>query len=165
MDWKIVYDHYQFAYSLTKNSNDAKDLLQEFALKSLQAGVKEMNPSYVQTGLRFLFLDRKRYIERMRHLNVNEDFERLEVAYENESLEKETDTVDLLDEIQKANLPISKIKKGLTVHNAKLGDFLLMHYFLGMKCRDISSATGLSINTIIGKLKYGRDRLKKSMQN
>ena len=146
MDCSLIYKHYQFAYNLTKNKMDADDLIQDFIIKTLDAGVKEINSSYIKTGLKFIFLDKKKFYERRAETDL--DIVLLESEIQIEIAEQICTDEKLIDIIHTLN------------KRTNLTDVLILHYFFGLKCREIAEKMNLNINTVIGKLRYGRDNIK-----
>jgi len=153
MDWKIVYEQYRYAYSLTKNKMDAEDLLQEVCVKMIEKDIVNYNPSFIKKVIKNLFVDRYGYDKVRKKINVDNESEEL-YFIEEETGHENPNQSDIIF------MALDKINEVSWGRDSKLADIIIMNVFLNIKCREIASIMNMKLNTVIGRLRYGREKLK-----
>ncbi|MBW3545338.1 MAG: RNA polymerase sigma factor [Bacteroidetes bacterium] len=153
---------YTAVYLIVKDSEIAEDLLQDAfvkAINTIQSGRYNEEGKFLPWILRIAhnlaidyFRKQKRYpVINMEYTNpVFNTVEFSEGTYEDEQIRLETHTLlyQLIAELPDAQR-----------------DVLLRRHFMQMSFQEIADATGVSINTALGRMRYALINLRKKMEN
>lgn len=139
---------YRVAYSYTKHQEDALDVVQNAVCKALEAYESIRNADAIKTWFYRILINeclmviRKRKKETLLDETANQEAVYYEQGYEQgDDIEKELDKLDI--EVQ---------------------EIIKLRFFEEMSLEDISSITGLNINTVKSKLYRGLKLLKENIQ-
>ena len=139
---------YRVAYSYTKHQEDALDVVQNAVCKALEAYESIRNADAIKTWFYRILINeclmviRKRKKETLLDETANQEAVYYEQDYEQgDDIEKELDKLDI--EVQ---------------------EIIKLRFFEEMSLEDISSITGLNINTVKSKLYRGLKLLKENIQ-
>lgn len=139
---------YRVAYSYTKHQEDALDVVQNAVCKALESYESIRNADAIKTWFyriltnECLTVIRKRKKAALLDDTVEQELVYYEKGYElGDDIEKELDNLDL--EIQ---------------------EIIKLRFFEEMSLKEISSITGLNLNTVKSKLYRGLKLLKENMQ-
>lgn len=139
---------YRVAYSYTKHQEDALDVVQNAVCKALEAYESIRNADAIKTWFYRILINeclmviRKRKKETLLDETANQEAVYYEQGYEQgDDIEKELDKLDI--EVQ---------------------EIIKLRFFEEMFLEDISSITGLNINTVKSKLYRGLKLLKENIQ-
>lgn len=139
---------YRVAYSYTRHQEDALDVVQSAVCKALEAHESIKNEDAVRTWFyRILINECLAMLKKRKRLLLTDDgMEREEVYYEkgyelDDGLEKELDRLEL--DVQ---------------------GIIKLRFFEELSLKEISSITGLNLNTVKTKLYRGLKQLKENIQ-
>ena len=139
---------YRVAYSYTKHQEDALDVVQNAVCEALEAYESIRNADAIKTWFYRILINeclmviRKRKKETLLDETANQEAVYYEQGYEQgDDIEKELDKLDI--EVQ---------------------EIIKLRFFEEMSLEDISSITGLNINTVKSKLYRGLKLLKENIQ-
>jgi RNA polymerase sigma factor (sigma-70 family) len=153
---------YTAVYLIVKDSDIAEDLLQDAfvkAINTIQSGRYNEEGKFLPWILRIAhnlaidyFRKQKRYpVINMEYSNpVFNTVEFSEGTYEDEQIRQETHTLlyQLIAELPDAQR-----------------DVLIRRHFMQMSFQEIADATGVSINTALGRMRYALINLRKKMES
>jgi RNA polymerase sigma factor (sigma-70 family) len=152
---------YTTIYLIVKDSYTAEDLLQETFIKAIQT---IRSGRYNEEG-KFL-----PWIVRIAH-NIAIDFFRREKRYPTVLLEDGSNVLDQLEfseesfeSIQIRNETFARLKDMIQRLPEAQREVLLMRHYGDMSFQEIADATGVSINTALGRMRYALINLRKQMQ-
>ena len=139
---------YRVAYSYTRHQEDALDVVQSAVCKALEAHKSIKNEDAIRTWFyRILINECLTVIKKRKRLLLTDDtLEREEVYYE-KGYEQDDDIEKELDRLE---LDVQGIIK--------------LRFFEEMSLKEISSITGLNLNTVKTKLYRGLKQLKENFQ-
>lgn len=147
---------YQWAYRLTRNYDDAQDLLQSTllcALKSVGMYTEENNISgWLYTIMRNIFFNTTRHsgrcccmekedIERMMQLGENALNDNAEIAFDMSDIQRAIDTLD-----RPYKIPMSL-------------------YLSGYKCQEIAEKMGIPLGTVKSRIHASRVQLQETLKD
>lgn len=139
---------YRVAYSYTRHQEDALDVVQSAVCKALEAHESIKNEDAIRTWFyRILINECLTVIKKRKRLLLTDDtLEQGEVYYErgyeqNDDIEKELDSLEL--DVQ---------------------GIIKLRFFEELSLKEISSITGLNLNTVKTKLYRGLKQLKENIQ-
>ena len=137
---------YRVAYSYTRHQEDALDVVQSAVCKALEAHKSIKNEDAIRTWFyRILINECLTVIKKRKRLLLTDDtLEREEVYYE-KGYEQDDDIEKELDRLE---LDVQGIIK--------------LRFFEEMSLKEISSITGLNLNTVKTKLSRGLKQLKEN---
>lgn len=153
---------YTAVYLIVKDAEIAEDLLQDAfvkAINTIQSGRYNEEGKFLPWILRIAhnlaidyFRKQKRYpLVNMEYTNpVFNTVEFSEGTYEDEQIRQETHTLlhQLIEELPDAQR-----------------DVLVRRHFMQMSFQEIADATGVSINTALGRMRYALINLRKKMES
>ncbi len=155
---KHKYKLYNFIYSKVLNKDNAEDLFQETfikVIKTLKRGVYNEEGKFLSWTMRIahnLVIDFFRKNKRFPSFDKNENFDIIQlIKDENPSVERLLIDKQILDDLQKiiVKLPVDQ------------REVLDMRLYKEMSFKEISEATGVSINTALGRMRYAIINLRK----
>ena len=155
---KNKYKLYNFIYSKVLNKDNAEDLFQETfikVIKTLKRGVYNEEGKFLSWTMRIahnLVIDFFRKNKRFPSFDKNENFDIIQlIKDENPSVERLLIDKQILDDLQKiiVKLPVDQ------------REVLDMRLYKEMSFKEISEATGVSINTALGRMRYAIINLRK----
>lgn len=139
---------YRVAYSYTRHQEDALDVVQSAVCKALEAHESIKNADAIKTWFYRILINECLTVikKRKRVFLTADDLEHEEVYYEkgyeqDDDIEKELDRLDL--DVQ---------------------TIIRLRFFEELSLKEISSVTGLNLNTVKTKLYRGLKQLKENIQ-
>lgn len=145
MDLKLFFP---YAYSLTKNKQDAEDIIHDCFLRVLESGIESFNKTYINAGIKTLFLDKLRYNKlRNPELLKKEGFE---------DLLNRIESKEDLKEVMQALILMSK--------ETVSADVLILNRIMGVTYNEIASKMNIQLSTAITR-GYNADKKLKSLIN
>ena len=155
---KHKYKLYNFIYSKVLNKDNAEDLFQETfikVIKTLKRGVYNEEGKFLSWTMRIahnLVIDFFRKNKRFPNFDKNENFDILQlIKDENPSVERLLIDKQILNDLQKIIVKLPDDQK----------EVLDMRLYKEMSFKEISEATGVSINTALGRMRYAIINLRK----
>ena len=155
---KHKYKLYNFIYSKVLNKDNAEDLFQETfikVIKTLKRGVYNEEGKFLSWTMRIahnLVIDFFRKNKRFPYFDKNENFDILQlIKDENPSVERLLIDKQILNDLQKIIVKLPDDQK----------EVLDMRLYKEMSFKEISEATGVSINTALGRMRYAIINLRK----
>ena len=155
---KHKYKIYNFIYSKVLNKDNAEDLFQETfikVIKTLKRGVYNEEGKFLSWTMRIahnLVIDFFRKNKRFPYFDKNENFDILQlIKDENPSVERLLIDKQILNDLQKIIVKLPDDQK----------EVLDMRLYKEMSFKEISEATGVSINTALGRMRYAIINLRK----
>ena len=155
---KHKYKIYNFIYSKVLNKDNAEDLFQETfikVIKTLKRGVYNEEGKFLSWTMRIahnLVIDFFRKNKRFPYFDKNENFDILQlIKDENPSVERLLIDKQILNDLQKIIVKLPDDQK----------EVLGMRLYKEMSFKEISEATGVSINTALGRMRYAIINLRK----
>ncbi len=139
---------YRVAYSYTRHQEDALDVVQSAVCKALEAHKSIKNEEAIKTWFYKILINECLIVlkKRKRLLLADDALEREEVYYE-KGYEQDDDMEKELDRLE---LDVQGIIK--------------LRFFEELSLKEISSITGLNLNTVKTKLYRGLKQLKENIQ-
>ncbi len=139
---------YRVAYSYTRHQEDALDVVQSAVCKALEAHKNIKNEDAIRTWFYRILINEclTALKKRKRFLLTGDGMEREEVYYE-KGYEQDD---DLERELDRLELDVQGIIK--------------LRFFEELSLKEISSITGLNLNTVKTKLYRGLKQLKENIQ-
>ena len=155
---KHKYKLYNFIYSKVLNKDNAEDLFQETfikVIKTLKRGVYNEEGKFLSWTMRIahnLVIDFFRKKKRYPSFDKNENFDILQlIKDENPSVERLLIDKQILNDLQKIIVKLPNDQR----------EVLDMRLYKEMSFKEISEATGVSINTALGRMRYAIINLRK----
>ena len=155
---KHKYKLYNFIYSKVLNKDNAEDLFQETfikVIKTLKRGVYNEEGKFLSWTMRIahnLVIDFFRKNKRFPSFDKKENFDILQlIKDENPSVERLLIDKQILNDLQKIIVKLPEDQK----------EVLDMRLYKEMSFKEISDATGVSINTALGRMRYAIINLRK----
>ena len=155
---KHKFKLYNFIYSKVLNKDNAEDLFQETfikVIKTLKRGVYNEEGKFLPWIMRIahnLVIDFFRKNKRFPSFDKNEKYDILQlIKDENPSIEKHLINNQILNDLKKIVIKLPKDQK----------EVLNMRLYKEMSFKEISEATGVSINTALGRMRYAIINLRK----
>ena len=155
---KHKYKIYNFIYSKVLNKDNAEDLFQETfikVIKTLKRGVYNEEGKFLSWTMRIahnLVIDFFRKNKRFPYFDKNENFDILQlIKDENPSVERLLIDKQILNDLQKIIVKLPDDQK----------EVLDMRLYKEISFKEISEATGVSINTALGRMRYAIINLRK----
>lgn len=144
---------YPFAYNLTKNVDDARDLIQETVYRSLLYKDKFSNgtnlKAWLFTIMRNIFINNYRRASKRVVVQDNTEGQHLLLSY-SPVLKNNGESSMVMQEIEKA---LDSISKDFSVP-------FMMHY-KGFKYQEIADELGLPLGTVKSRIFFARKELQK----
>ena len=155
---KHKYKLYNFIFSKVLNKDNAEDLFQETfikVIKTLKRGVYNEEGKFLPWIMRIahnLVIDFFRKNKRFPLFENNENFDIFQlIKDENPSAERHLIDKQILNDLKKIIVKLPQDQK----------DVLDMRLYKEMSFKEISEATGVSINTALGRMRYAIINLRK----
>ena len=146
---------YRVAYQLTRNAQDAEDLLQDLYLKLWQKRDdlpdEAMKEAYLATMMRNLFVDQRR----LKHVDASAELKNEDGPPDERSLDRQ---IDARDEVRQMEGLISELSE----RDAKI---IQMHLVDDCSYEEIERDTGLSQGNIRIIVMRTKKKLKQQFQN
>lgn len=144
---------YRFAFSLTQQEADARDLTQEtfcqFARKGHQLQDRSKAKSWLFTTLYRAFIDSRRWQQRYPHVEVN--------GTDQELLVSQPDAAERIDAVtaRAALLQLDEVYRGP----------LVLFYLEEHSYQEIAHILGIPIGTVMSRISRGRALLRQLMED
>ena len=155
---KHKYRLYNFIYSKVLNKDNAEDLFQETfikVIKTLKRGVYNEEGKFLPWIMRIahnLVIDFFRKNKRFPSFDKNEKYDIFQlIKDENPSIERHLIDNQILNDLKKIIIKLPQDQK----------EVLNMRLYKEMSFKEISEATGVSINTALGRMRYAIINLRK----
>tara|TARA_B100000963_G_scaffold362030_1_gene402320 strand:+ start:7062 stop:7649 length:588 start_codon:yes stop_codon:yes gene_type:complete len=155
---KHKYKIYNFIYSKVLDRDNADDLFQETfikVIKTLKKGVYNEEGKFLPWIMRIahnLVIDFFRKNKRFPTFDKNQNYDIFQlIKDENPSIEKHLIDKQILNDLQKIVVKLPQDQK----------EVLNMRLYKEMSFKEISEATGVSINTALGRMRYAIINLRK----
>ena len=152
------YKLYNFIYSKVLNKDNAEDLFQETfikVIKTLKRGVYNEEGKFLPWVMRIahnLVIDFFRKNKRFPSFDKNDNFDIFQlVKDENPSIERLLIDKQVLDDLQKIIIKLPQDQR----------EVIDLRLYKEMSFKEISDATGVSINTALGRMRYAIINLRK----
>ena len=149
---------YNFIYSKVLNKDNAEDLFQETfikVIKTLKRGVYNEEGKFLPWVMRIahnLVIDFFRKNKRFPSFDKNGNFDIFQlVRDENPSIERLLIDKQILDDLQKIIIKLPQDQR----------EVIDLRLYKEMSFKEISDATGVSINTALGRMRYAIINLRK----
>ena len=149
---------YNFIYSKVLNKDNAEDLFQETfikVIKTLKRGVYNEEGKFLPWVMRIahnLVIDFFRKNKRFPSFDKNDNFDIFQlVKDENPSIERLLIDKQVLDDLQKIIIKLPQDQR----------EVIDLRLYKEMSFKEISEATGVSINTALGRMRYAIINLRK----
>lgn len=149
---------YNFIYSKVLNKDNAEDLFQETfikVIKTLKRGVYNEEGKFLPWVMRIahnLVIDFFRKNKRFPSFDKNGNFDIFQlVKDENPSIERLLIDKQILDDLQKIIIKLPQDQR----------EVIDLRLYKEMSFKEISDATGVSINTALGRMRYAIINLRK----
>ncbi len=163
--FQSVYPYYERlflkAYSLIKNKEDAKDIVQETLLSAYKAFSKFKGKSNLYTWLYRILVNK--CIDFLRKSKKEDMFlQRLQHPY------SENSTSLFIESFEK-NIEQNQIQKSLIIIIEKLEDkykeLIIMKYFDGLTYEEIAEIKNIKIGTVKSRLSKAKEKIVSLLQN
>ena len=139
---------YRVAYSYTRHQEDALDVVQSAVCKALEAHESIKNEDAIRTWFyRILINECLTVIKKRKRILLTDDTLEREEAYYEKGYDQDDDMEKELDRLE---LDVQGIIK--------------LRFFEELSLKEISSITGLNLNTVKTKLYRGLKQLKENIQ-
>ena len=155
---KHKYKLYNFIYSKVLNKDNAEDLFQETfikVIKTLKRGVYNEEGKFLPWIMRIahnLVIDFFRKNKRFPSFDKNEKYDIFQlIKDENPSIERHLIDNQILNDLKRIIIKLPQDQKQV----------LNMRLYKEMSFKEISEATGVSINTALGRMRYAIINLRK----
>tara|TARA_A100000164_G_scaffold268870_1_gene240775 strand:+ start:94 stop:681 length:588 start_codon:yes stop_codon:yes gene_type:complete len=155
---KHKFKLYNFIYSKVLNKDNAEDLFQETfikVIKTLKRGVYNEEGKFLPWIMRIahnLVIDFFRKNKRFPSFDKNEKYDIFQlIKDENPSIERHLIDNQILNDLKKIIIKLPQDQK----------EVLNMRLYKEMSFKEISEATGVSINTALGRMRYAIINLRK----
>ena len=155
---KHKYRLYNFIYSKVLNKDNAEDLFQETfikVIKTLKRGVYNEEGKFLPWIMRIahnLVIDFFRKNKRFPSYDKNEKYDIFQlIKDENPTIERHLIDNQILNDLKKIIIKLPQDQK----------EVLNMRLYKEMSFKEISEATGVSINTALGRMRYAIINLRK----
>lgn len=155
---KHKYKLYNFIYSKVLNKDNAEDLFQETfikVIKTLKRGVYNEEGKFLPWVMRIahnLVIDFFRKNKRFPSFDKNENFDIFQLVKDkNPSIERLLIDKQILDDLQKIIIKLPQDQR----------EVIDLRLYKEMSFKEISDATGVSINTALGRMRYAIINLRK----
>ena len=155
---KHKYKLYNFIYSKVLNKDNAEDLFQETfikVIKTLKRGVYNEEGKFLPWVMRIahnLVIDFFRKNKRFPSFDKNDNFDIFQlIKDENPSIERHLIDKQILDDLQKIIIKLPQDQR----------EVINLRLYKEMSFKEISEATGVSINTALGRMRYAIINLRK----
>jgi RNA polymerase sigma-70 factor (ECF subfamily) len=152
------YKLYNFIYSKVLNKDNAEDLFQETfikVIKTLKRGVYNEEGKFLPWVMRIahnLVIDFFRKNKRFPSFDKNDNFDIFQlIKDENPSIERHLIDKQILDDLQKIIIKLPQDQR----------EVIDLRLYKEMSFKEISEATGVSINTALGRMRYAIINLRK----
>ncbi len=152
------YKLYNFIYSKVLNKDNAEDLFQETfikVIKTLKRGVYNEEGKFLPWVMRIahnLVIDFFRKNKRFPSFDKNENFDIFQLVKDkNPSIERLLIDKQILDDLQKIIIKLPQDQR----------EVIDLRLYKEMSFKEISDATGVSINTALGRMRYAIINLRK----
>ena len=152
------YKLYNFIYSKVLNKDNAEDLFQETfikVIKTLKRGVYNEEGKFLPWVMRIahnLVIDFFRKNKRFPSFDKNDNFDIFQlIKDENPSIERHIIDKQILDDLQKIIIKLPQDQR----------EVIDLRLYKEMSFKEISEATGVSINTALGRMRYAIINLRK----
>ena len=152
------YKLYNFIYSKVLNKDNAEDLFQETfikVIKTLKRGVYNEEGKFLPWVMRIahnLVIDIFRKNKRFPSFDKNDNFDIFQlIKDENPSIERHLIDKQILDDLQKIIIKLPQDQR----------EVIDLRLYKEMSFKEISEATGVSINTALGRMRYAIINLRK----
>ncbi len=149
---------YNFIYSKVLNKDNAEDLFQETfikVIKTLKRGVYNEEGKFLPWVMRIahnLVIDFFRKNKRFPSFDKNDRFDIFQlIKDENPSVERNLIDKQILNDLQKIIIKLPQDQR----------EVIDMRLYKEMSFKEISEATGVSINTALGRMRYAIINLRK----
>ena len=149
---------YNFIYSKVLNKDNAEDLFQETfikVIKTLKRGVYNEEGKFLPWVMRIahnLVIDFFRKNKRFPSFDKNDNFDIFQlIKDENPSIERHLIDKQILDDLQKIIIKLPQDQR----------EVIDLRLYKEMSFKEISDATGVSINTALGRMRYAIINLRK----
>ena len=149
---------YNFIYSKVLNKDNAEDLFQETfikVIKTLKRGVYNEEGKFLPWVMRIahnLVIDFFRKNKRFPSFDKNDNFDIFQlIKDENPSIERHLIDKQILDDLQKIIIKLPQDQR----------EVIDLRLYKEMSFKEISEATGVSINTALGRMRYAIINLRK----
>jgi RNA polymerase sigma-70 factor (ECF subfamily) len=140
---------YRLAFSYTKNSEAALDVVQEAILKAIDKIGSLREPGYLKTWFyRILVNEGLNYIRSNKKLTIVEDFPAEHAVPDN--CENIAESIDMYNAVQALE--------------PKIRTVIILRYFEDMKLEEIARVTSANVNTVKSRLYKGLELLKISIR-
>ena len=155
---KHKYKLYNYIYSKVLNKDNAEDLFQETfikVIKTLKRGVYNEEGKFLPWVMRIahnLVIDFFRKNKRFPSFDKNDNFDIFQlIKDENPSVERNLIDKQILNDLQKIIIKLPQDQR----------EVIDMRLYKEMSFKEISEATGVSINTALGRMRYAIINLRK----
>ena len=155
---KHKYKLYNFIYSKVLNKDNAEDLFQETfikVIKTLKRGVYNEEGKFLPWVMRIahnLVIDFFRKNKRFPSFDKNDNFDIFQLVKDkNPSIERLLIDKQILDDLQKIIIKLPQDQR----------EVIDLRLYQEMSFKEISDATGVSINTALGRMRYAIINLRK----
>ena len=156
--YKHKYKLYNFIYSKVLNKDNAEDLFQETfikVIKTLKRGVYNEEGKFLPWVMRIahnLVIDFFRKNKRFPSFDKNDNFDIFQLVKDkNPSIERLLIDKQILDDLQKIIIKLPQDQR----------EVIDLRLYKEMSFKEISDATGVSINTALGRMRYAIINLRK----
>lgn len=136
-------DFYRLAYSYTKNSDDALDIVQEAIYKAIANARTLKNPAYLKTWVyRILVNESINWIRKRKNIVLDETVPN-NLLYEDKDIAEEISIYNAIQQLE-----------------PKLRTIIILRFFEDMNLEEISTITKTNLNTVKSRLYKSLNILK-----
>jgi len=152
---------YTYIFFLVRKQEIAEDVFQETfykAIQSLKAG------KYKDDGRFFPWLSRIAHNMVIDHFRAEKKMNNVSHSEENENSYYQSSKIENIEDEMEQSQKQADVKKILAYLPDEQREVVVMRHYLDMSFKEISSVTGVSINTALGRMRYALLNMKKIIE-
>ena len=152
---------YTYIFFLVRKQDIAEDVFQETfykAIQSLNAG------KYKDDGRFFPWLSRIAHNMVIDYFRAQKKMNSVSHSEENENSYYQSSKIENIEDEMEQSQKQADVKKILAYLPDEQREVVVMRHYLDMSFKEISSVTGVSINTALGRMRYALMNMKKIIE-
>jgi len=152
---------YTYIFFLVRKQEIAEDVFQETfykAIQSLKAG------KYKDDGRFFPWLSRIAHNMVIDYFRAQKKMNNVSHSEENENSYYQSSKIENIEDEMEQSQKQADVKKILAYLPDEQREVVVMRHYLDMSFKEISSVTGVSINTALGRMRYALMNMKKIIE-